>query len=120
MVMKPLKKIHTSIVIPAEVKIGGYVFKVTAIADKAFRGNKKLKKAIIGKNIVKIGKESFSGCRKLKNIIINSSKLKSVGKNAFKNIPEKAKIKAPKKKLAAYKKYLKKAKLDKKVKVIKK
>ena len=29
-------------------------------------------------------------------------------------------IKAPKKKLAAYKKYLKKAKLDKKVKVIKK
>lgn len=120
MVMKPLKKTHTSIVIPAEVKIDGYVFKVTAIADKAFRGNKKLKKVIIGKNIVKIGKESFSGCRKLKNIIINSSKLKSVGKNAFKNIPAKAKIKAPKKKLAAYKKYLKKAKLDKKVKVIKK
>ncbi|MEY8427369.1 discoidin domain-containing protein [Lachnospiraceae bacterium 46-15] len=119
-VMKPLKKTQTSVVIPAEVKIDGHAFKVTAIADKAFRGNKKLKKAVIGANVVKIGKESFSGCRKLKNITINSSKLKSVGKNAFKNIPAKAKMKVPKKKLAVYKKYLKKAKLGRKVKVVKK
>ena len=120
MVMKPLKKTQTSVTVPAEVKIGGYIFKVTAIAGKAFCGNKKLKKAIIGVNIVKIGKESFSGCGKLRNITIDSPKLKSVGKNAFKNIPAKAKIKVPRKKFAAYKKYLQKAKLGRNVKVVNK
>lgn len=97
----------TSITIPATVTISGQVYKVTAIADKAFKNNKKLKSVTIGKHVKKIGKEAFSGCKKLKKITIKSTVLKSVGKNAIKNINKKATIKVPKKKLSKYKKLFK-------------
>ncbi len=47
------------------------------------------KKVTIGKNVIKIGKEAFSGDGKLKMIKIQTKKLKSVGKNAFKGIYKK-------------------------------
>ncbi|MCR5623814.1 MAG: leucine-rich repeat protein [Lachnospiraceae bacterium] len=82
-------------------------YKVTSIAAKAFAGNKKLKKVVIGKNITVIGANTFKGCKALKNIQIQSSVLKKVGKNAIKGINAKAVIKCPKKKKVAYKKLFK-------------
>ena len=99
----------TDFEIPAEVTLGGKKYKVTEIAPNAFKNNKKLKKFTIGKNIKKIGKNAFYGCKNLKSITVKTTKLtkKSVGKNAFKKIHKKAKIKVPKKKLKAYKKIFK-------------
>ena len=49
--------------VPATVKSanGKYTFKVTAIANKAFKGDKKLKKVVIGKNVQTIGRKTESG-----------------------------------------------------------
>ncbi|MGN0152927.1 MAG: leucine-rich repeat protein, partial [Lachnospiraceae bacterium] len=54
--------------------------------------------------VTKIGKEAFSGCKNLSSITIKSTKLTSVGSNAFKGINKKAMIKVPKKQLGKYKK----------------
>jgi hypothetical protein len=99
-----VSKTKTSVKVPDTVKIDGQIYKVTAISDKAFKNNSKLKSVTIGKNITKIGKEAFSGCKKLSKITIKSTKLKSVSKNALKGINAKATIKVPKKQLSAYKK----------------
>ena len=96
-----------TVTIPASIKIKGKTYKVTSVAAKAMKNNKKVKKVIIGSNVTKIGSEAFSGCKNLKNITIKSSKLKSVGRNAIKNINKKAAITCPKKKKAAYKKLFK-------------
>lgn len=96
-----------TVTIPATVKIKGKNYKVTSVAAKAMKNNKKVKKVVIGKNITKIGAEAFRGCKNLNTITIKSSKLKSVGKNAIKGIYKKAKISCPKQKKAAYKRLFK-------------
>lgn len=96
-----------SIKVPNTVTIEGEKFRVTAIGKSAFKGCKKAVKATIGKHVTEIGSQAFASCKKLKNITIQSTALKKVGKNAYKGIQAKAKIKAPKKKLAAYKKMFK-------------
>ena len=88
------------------MKVSGVTYKVTSIAKKAFKNNKKLKKVTIGANITTIGANAFAGCKNLKTVDIKSKKLKSVGKNAFKGIHKKAVFKVPAKKLKAYKKLL--------------
>jgi hypothetical protein len=80
---------------------------VTAIANSAFKNNKKLTSVVIGKNVVSVGKEAFKGCTKLKKLTVKSVGLKKVGKNALKGINKKAVIKVPKKKLKTYKKIFK-------------
>lgn len=93
--------------IPKTVKVDGVTFTVVEIAAKAFKGNMKLTSVTIPADVTKIGKEAFSGCKKLKKITIKSTKLKSVGNNAIKNINKKATIKVPKSKLSKYKKLFK-------------
>lgn len=138
----PTNKNATTVSIPATVTIGGIVYEVTAIADKAFANNKKMKKVIIGSNIItignkafykctsltkitipskveKIGKQAFYGCKKLKSISIKSTKLtsKSVGSKAFKGIYAKAVVKVPKAKKKVYKTLLQKKGVSKSAKV---
>lgn len=135
---RSVKKIQ----VPKTVKIGGKQFKVTAIADKAFKNNKKitnvqigdnvktigvsvfegctkLTKATLGKGVTQIGSNAFKGCKKLNTLTIKSTKLKKVGKNALKGIKPTAKIKVSPKKLSAYKKLLKNKGQGKKVKILK-
>lgn len=83
----------TTVVIPATVTIGGIKYKVTSIANNAFKNNKTLKKVTIGSNVTWIGK------------------------NAFKGINSKATIKVPSSKLKAYKTLLTKRGAGKKVKI---
>mgnify|MGYP002679225162 CR=1 FL=1 len=104
------KKKAKTVVIPKTVKVDGVNYKVTAIAEKAFAGNKKLKTVIIGADIKKIGAKAFYKCVNLKKVTIQTTKLKakSVGAKAFAKIHKKAVVKVPKEKKKAYKKWLKK------------
>ena len=109
-VMKITNKKAKKLTIPSTVKVNGVTYKVTAISDKAFKGNKKLTTVTIGSNVTKIGKEAFSGCKNLKKITVTAGKLKTISKNAFKGINKKATItvKGTKKAKTALKKQLKK------------
>lgn len=98
-----------TITIPATVKIDGITYKVTSIAENAFKGNTKITKVTIGSNISKVGKQAFYGCKNLKSITIKSTKLtdENVGSKAFTGTNKKVTVKVPAKKLSAYKKLLK-------------
>lgn len=98
------------VTIPSIVTIQGKDYQVTAIANKAFKNNKKLKKIVIPSTVKKIGKQAFFNCKNLKNIVIKTKQLKNnvVGKKAFKGISAKAIIKVPKVKKTAYRKLLRK------------
>lgn len=117
--VKPVSKSVKKVNIPATVKIEGFTFRVTAVSAKAFAGCKKLKTVTIGANVSSIGKQAFKNCKKLSKITIRSTKLTKakVGTGAFKGIAKKATIKVPKKKLKAYKKFLRKKGVGKKVKI---
>ena len=120
-----------TVTVPLEVTIDGVTYKVTSIADNAFKDTKKIKKIVvgsnitsigknafagctsltsitIGKNVKKIGKNAFTGCKKLKSIIIKTKKLttKTVKKGAFNGISKKVVVKVPKSKYKTYKKLL--------------
>ena len=114
----PSSKTVKSVSIPATVKYDGKTYTVTAIAQNALKDHAKLKSAVIGKNISKIGKGAFQNCKKLKKITIKTAKLKksSVGSKAFKGIYKKAVFKLPKAKKKAYKKILLKKGATKKMK----
>ena len=100
----PISKTCTSATIPKTVKIGKKTYKVTGIAENAFKGCSKLTKVTIGKNVGKIGKKAFYGCKNLKAIKINTTKLtkKSVGSKAFAKINAKVIITVPQSKRTEY------------------
>lgn len=85
---------------------------------KTYTGNKKIKKVVIGKDVTVIPKEAYKGCSSLKKIVVKSTVLKKVGKNALKGVHPKCKIKVPKKKLAAYKKLFRAKGQKKSVKLV--
>ena len=107
--VKPSKKTITKLVIPATVTKNGKKYKVTKINESACKNCKKLKTVTIGKNVSSIGKNAFYKCNKVKTLTIKTTKLtsKKVGKNAFKGISKKAKLKLPSRKAKSYKKLLK-------------
>jgi len=104
--VKPKNKKKTTISIPSTVTIDAYAYKVTAIANKACKDNKKLKSVKIGRNVKKIGKEAFLNCKRLRRIAVKSTVLKSIGKNSIKGIYKKAIITVPKERYSTYKKLL--------------
>lgn len=57
---------------------------VTAIAKRAFSGNKKIVSVIIPDGVIEIGAEAFKDCTKLLEITVPGSVIE-LGKNAFKN-----------------------------------
>lgn len=114
-----VSKSSSSITIPNTVTVDGVIYKVTSVSKNAFKNNKKLKRVTIGKNITKINTNTFYGCKNLKTITIKSTNIESVGKNAFKGINAKAKIKVPKNKLKSYKKMFAKKGQKSTVKIVK-
>ncbi len=74
-----------NVTVPSSVVIDGTKLKVTKLAKNAFKGNKKLRKVTLGKNVKTIGKSAFSGCKKLRSITVKGNKLKKIEKYAFKN-----------------------------------
>ncbi|MFA9465797.1 MAG: glycoside hydrolase family 2 TIM barrel-domain containing protein [Velocimicrobium sp.] len=109
----------TKIVIPTTIKIEGISFKVTAINKNAMKGNTVVKKVTVGKNITTIGGTAFFRAKNLKTIVIKSTKIKTIGKNAFKGIKKNAIIKVPAKQYKKYVKLLKASGISNTVKIIK-
>ena len=56
--MKPIKR-KKVIRIPASIKVKGIMYKVTSIAPRAFKGNKKVTSVTIAGSIERIGKRAF-------------------------------------------------------------
>lgn len=129
-----------TVVIPSQIVMNGVNYQVTSIAAKAFKGNKKitkvtipntvkkigasafqncsaLKTLTIGKDVTMIDANAFKNCKKLTKLTIKSSIISVVGKNAFKGIPKKAKIKVPKTRRNIYKTRFAQAGLAKSVKL---
>ncbi len=69
-VTKVVNSSAKNVTIPATVTVRGVKYKVTKIADNAFKGNKKLKNVTIGSNVRSIGKNAFSGCTSLTKVTI--------------------------------------------------
>jgi hypothetical protein len=72
----------TTITVPGSVKINGVRYTINQISKNAFKNNKKAKKAIIHKNITKIGDYAFSGCSSL-TTVTGGAGVKIIGKGAF-------------------------------------
>lgn len=104
-----VKKASSVLKMKNEIKVGDKKYKVTSIADNAFKNNKKITKVYIGKNIKLIGKNAFAGCKNLKYVNIKSKVLARIGKNAFKGTSKKLKVKVLKAKKKIYAKMIKKA-----------
>ena len=86
----------TSVSVPSAVTINGVTYKVTAIADNAFKNNKKLKKVTISNSIVTIEKNAFAGCSALTSVKMGGN-VKTIGKSAFQNCTALKKITIPSK-----------------------
>lgn len=82
----------TSVVIPDAVEIEDKTYRVTSVADQAFKGKNKLKRVVIGACVTEIGTEAFADCKKLSSVRIMTIKLQLVGVDAFGNINKKAEI----------------------------
>ena len=93
--------------LPDTVTYRGSRYKVTKIADNAWKGKTKLKKVTIGKYVTTIGSKAFYGCKSLKKVILKSTSLKKVGKKAFTGTHKKLVVKVPKSKLKSYRMLLK-------------
>ncbi|MGN0481918.1 MAG: leucine-rich repeat protein [Lachnospiraceae bacterium] len=103
--------------LPNTVEFHNKKYRVNCIETKTFqRAN--LNSLLIGKYVTKIGKDTFDRDGWLKSIVIKSTSIKSVGKNAFKGIPKTAVISCPQEKVKTYTKLFRKAGLNKKVKII--
>jgi hypothetical protein len=98
-----VNKNKTVVTIPSKVTVKGYEFRVTAVADNAFKNNKKITTVTIGSYVTSIGKSAFRGCAKLKIVKVKTKTLNSVGTLAFKGIKSNASIKVPASKLKVYK-----------------
>ena len=94
--------------IPDKVKIGGKIFKVTAIGAGAFKANTRLTRVVIGKNVRTLGAKSFYGCKRLKRVVIKNTSMtsKTIGTGAFAKTYTKMTVKVPAKKLKSYRKLL--------------
>ena len=71
-----------SVTIPSTITINKQSYKVTSIADSAFKNNKKLKKVYVGKNVTTIGKSAFSGCTALQKVT-GCTNVKTIKDKAF-------------------------------------
>ena len=85
-----------TVTIPSTVTIDNVTYKVTGIAENAFKNNKTVKKVVIGKNVTTIGNSAFSGAVKLKTVTIGAN-VTSIGDKAFYKCTALTKITIPSK-----------------------
>jgi hypothetical protein len=78
-----------------------------SIGNNAFQNCTSLKSITIPKRVKTIGISAFYNAKNLKKITMKTTKLTTVGKNAFKKINSKATFNLPKKQLKKYKKLIK-------------
>ena len=71
-----------SISVYSKVTINNITYKVTSIAAKAFKGNKKVETVKIGQYVTTIGNKAFYGCTALKTVKIGK-RVAAIGEKAF-------------------------------------
>ncbi|MBR6403366.1 MAG: leucine-rich repeat protein [Eubacterium sp.] len=113
------KKTVGKIVVRDLVGYSGGSYKVTSVANNAFKGCAKASSLVIGKNVKTIGVNAFAGCKSLKSVTIKSQVLNKIGSKAFKGTNNKIKFKVPKNRLTKYIKMIRKSGVSKKVKITK-
>lgn len=119
--------------IPDMVMINGRFHKVAGIQKRAFKGQKKLKTAVIGNYVEKVGDEAFAGCRgltsvqfgtrlkrlgrkvlyqdkKLRKIVFKGKRLNYIGQQTFTGVSRKVDIRAKKVMVKKYAKLINQAK----------
>ena len=79
LVQAPNKK---ALKVPATVKSAGKKYKVTAIANYAFKTCSKAKKITIGNNVTTLGAKTFSGASNVSTLVIGS-RVSKIGKKTF-------------------------------------
>lgn len=92
--------------IAASFKYQGITFQVTSVKAGALKGNKKITRLVVGKNVTSIGAKAFYGCRKLRKVEFKGKKVTKIGKGAFGKIKSNASVKMPKGAKAAYKRFI--------------
>ncbi len=72
-----------TVVIPATVRIDGKTYKVTVVGKNAFAGCKNLKNLTLGANITAVRDGAFKDSTQIEQLYIKSTKIKTVGYDAF-------------------------------------
>lgn len=80
-----------TLVVPDSISINGEVYKVTAVAGDAFKGNDTAKKIIVGDNVKTIGLNAFSNCKNLSQVTLGKN-VTTIGANAFSNCKKMTKV----------------------------
>ncbi|MDD6069368.1 MAG: type I pullulanase [Clostridiales bacterium] len=80
--LKPVDAEEKNITVPATMTMDGATYKVTVVAENAFKNNKKIEKVIIGKNVTDIEEKAFYGCSNLKNVSLGND-VNVIGESAF-------------------------------------
>jgi hypothetical protein len=104
----------TTITIPATITVNGVKYKVTSLADEAFKDNAVITTVTLGSNVTSIGSKAFAHCKKLSKITIKSKKLSTVGSKAFYDVKKDATVYAYRSKLTSYQKKIKSSGIKKK------
>lgn len=87
-------KASETVKIPATIQFKGVTYKVTAIAENAFKDDKTLTKVTMGSNIQIIGRKAFYGCTGLKSVTIGKNVV-TIGTQAFAKCTSLTKITIP-------------------------
>lgn len=77
-------KTARTVIIPDTVTYKKVTYKVTKIADSAFKNNKIIEKVVIGNNVTIIGSNAFNGASKLNKITVGK-RVATIGSGAFRN-----------------------------------
>lgn len=91
---RPLNIYVTAVNIPDTITYSGITYKVTSIADNAFKLNNNLKKVTIGSNVSAIGQKAFANCGKLVSVKMSNNLVK-IGDKAFYKCKSLTKITIP-------------------------
>lgn len=73
--------------VPQEVEVDGQGLVITTIGKNAFADNEKLRKVIIGENIIEIGDKAFSNCTSLERVEFLGD-APEMGSNVFYGTPD--------------------------------
>ncbi|MDE5778700.1 MAG: leucine-rich repeat protein [Lachnospiraceae bacterium] len=80
-----------TLVVPNSISINGEIYKVTAVAGDAFKGNDTAKKIVVGDNVKTIGSNAFSNCKNLSQVTLGKN-VTTIGANAFSNCKKMSKV----------------------------
>ena len=80
--LKPVDAEEKNITVPATMTMDGVTYKVTVVAENAFKNKKTVEEVVLGENVKTIEDNAFSGCKNLKKVSMNGT-VTEIGNKAF-------------------------------------